>query len=113
MKTTYESFNENEKVKVTASEIFEKIKKDFSDMDICGLFDEEIMSGNWIDSDQMEEEEYESEYDYYTDFGRGEAESAVFEEILKKYGLEYTDFVDGEFEELQVLLSDYSGVNFN
>jgi len=92
MKTTYESFNENEKVKVTASEIFEKIKKNFSDMDICGLF--------------------ESEYDYYTDFGRGEAESAVFEEILKKYGLEYTDFVEGEFEELRVLLSDYSGVNF-
>jgi hypothetical protein len=107
---TYESFNENEKVKVTASEIFEKIQKDFSDTDICESFDEEIM--NWIDRDQMEDEEYESEYDYYTDYGRGEAESVVFEEILKKYGLEYTDFVDGEFEELQVLLSDYSGVNF-
>lgn len=81
-----------------------KIQKDFSDTDICESFDEEIM--NWIDRDQMEDEEYESEYDYYTDYGRGEAESVVFEEILKKYGLEYTDFVDGEFEELQVLLSD-------
>jgi hypothetical protein len=81
-------------------------------MDIVELFDEEIMSGNWIDSDQIEDEEYESEYDYYTDYGRGEAESAVFDDILKKYDLDYDDFVDGEFEELQSLLSDYSGVNF-
>lgn len=110
MKTTYKSFNENKNEKVTASEIFQKIQKDFSDMDICELFDEEIM--NWIDRDQMEDEEYESEHDYYSDFSNGEAESVVFEEILKKYGLEYTDFVDGEFEKLQDLLSDYSNVNF-
>jgi hypothetical protein len=35
MKTTYKSFNENKNEKVTASEIFQKIQEDFSDMDIC------------------------------------------------------------------------------
>jgi len=98
--------------KVIATEIMLQIEKDYSDMDVCGLFDDEVADGNWIDIEQMEDEGYECFHEYYTDYGRGEAEDAVFEQILRKYDLLYDDFVEGDYEELQTLLCDYSGVNF-
>ena len=47
------------------------------------MFDEEVSSGNWIDKDQYDEEGYESEHDYYIDFGHGEAEAVVIENVFK------------------------------
>jgi hypothetical protein len=58
------------------------IDSNYSDTKVMEMFDEEVSSGNWIDREQMEEEEYESEYDYYVDYGRGEAESAVIDQII-------------------------------
>lgn len=78
------SFNRFENVlpKISFEDAKEWIINNYNDMRVSELFDEEVASGNWTDSEQMEEEGYESEYDYYVDYGRGEAESAVMEQII-------------------------------
>ena|GEM_PF-6697914 len=82
---------------------FEKAKEwilqTFTEEKVCEMFDEEVCSGNWIDREQMEEEGFENEYDYYLDFGRGEAEGAVMDMIIKELELVYElDFVSYEDE---------------
>lgn len=69
------------------------IKENYSEDAVTEMFDEEVAGGNWIDSDQMEEEGYESEHDYYTDYGNGEAENAVinviFNDLKSKFTLDF------------------------
>lgn len=48
---------------------------------VIDMKDEQIHG--YIDVDQMESEGYESEYDYYVDYGRGEAESDVMRDIIR------------------------------
>lgn len=74
-------FNENNKEKISFEEAKNWIKDNYSEERVTGMLDEEISSGNWVDTEQMEEEGYESEYDYYVDYGRGEAEDAVMDQI--------------------------------
>jgi hypothetical protein len=75
-------FNESEKPTIGYEEALKWIKDNFSKEKVTEMYDEEINSGNWIDRDQMKEEGYESEYDYYIDYGRGEAEDAVIDQII-------------------------------
>lgn len=63
-------------------EATEWIKQNYSKEEVSKMIDDEIFSGNWIDSDQMQEEGYEDEYDWYTDYGHGEAEEAVMQVII-------------------------------
>lgn len=65
------------------SDIKEHLKTTYSESQITELIDEEIVSGNWVDADDVEENGCEDEYDYYREFGRGEAEGAVLEQIVK------------------------------
>ena len=53
------------------------------------MFDEEVCSGNWIDREQMDDEGYDSEYDYYIDYGHGEAEDAVSNQIINSLKNEF------------------------
>jgi len=77
-------FNESseDKKKISFDEAKEWLKENYTDLSVAEMIDDEIFSGNWIDYDQMEDEGYESEYDYYVDYGHGEAESAVIERII-------------------------------
>ena len=75
-------FNEDVNRKLTFEEAQEWIKSNYPEEKITDMFDEEVSSGNWTDREQMEEEGYDSEYDYYIDYGRGEAESAVIDQII-------------------------------
>ena len=76
----------------------EWVKENYSDIRIAELFDEEVFSGNWIDINQFEEEGYENEYDYYLDYGRGEAEHAVIVDIFNNlkslYELDFNEYED-------------------
>lgn len=64
---------------------FEEAKRwiidNYDESRVIDMLDQEILE--WVDREQMEAEEYESEYDWYIDYGRGEAESAVTEEIVR------------------------------
>jgi hypothetical protein len=77
-------FNENNKEKISFEEAKQWIKDKYSELKVAEMLDEEISSGNWVDKDQMEEEGYDSEYDYYVDYGRGEAESEVMDQIVSE-----------------------------
>lgn len=87
------------------------IKENYSEERITNMFDDEISSGNWIDSEQMEEEGYDSEYDYYIDYGRGEAEGAVIEQVMNdlesKYKLGFNS-IDDETNLYAFLSSEYT-----
>lgn len=77
-------FNESEMISISFEEAKNWIKDNYTDANVDELFDEEVSSGDWIDKEQMEEEGYESEYDYYIDYGRGEAEDAVMSKIINE-----------------------------
>jgi len=66
------------------------IEGNFPEDVVAERFDEEIFSGNWIDS--YWKDDYESEYEWYVEHGRGEAESAVIGGLIdwwkEKYGFE-------------------------
>jgi len=76
------NFNENLKQSISFEEAKEWIKQNYNSNRVIEMFDEEVSSGDWIDREQMEEEGYDSEYDYYTDYGHGEAEDAVMNKII-------------------------------
>ena len=88
-------FNENEtnNPKMTFEEAKEWIKENYDEDKVAEMFDEEVASGNWIDTEQMEDEGYDNEHDYYTEYGHGEAESvivdAIFEELKSKFDLDF------------------------
>jgi len=68
--------------KISFEQAKQWIKDNYSENRIDEMFDTEVSSGNWIDDTQYEEEGYECENDYYTDYGRGEAENAVIVEVF-------------------------------
>ncbi len=65
------------------SQIITQIKQENSSVEVIDLFDEEVL--NWIDHEQMESEGIENEYDYYTDFGNGEAENVIYESLINDW----------------------------
>ena len=65
-------------------EAMNKIRDEYTEMDVANILDEETTGGGWIDDD-WEEEGYDSEYDWYMDYGRGEAEDVVVDSIIDWY----------------------------
>jgi|TARA_B100002003_G_C14114857_1_gene536267 hypothetical protein len=68
-------------------DIVKQIVEDFPEDKVCELFDDEVL--NWVDADW--EEDSESEYEWYSDYGRGEAESSVIESMISYWVKEYND----------------------
>jgi hypothetical protein len=102
-------FNENQKPSISFEDAKSWIKDNYSEDRVIDIFDEEIM--NWVDREQMEEEGIESEYDWYIDYGRGEAEQEVIDSILndlqKNYELEFDLFSD-DTDLFQFLKDEYN-----
>lgn len=95
---------------ITFEDAKDWIKENYSEDRITKMFDEEVSSGNWIDKEQMEDEGYENEHDYYTDYGRGEAEGAVIEQVMSdlesKYKLDF-DLYNSETNILKYITQEY------
>jgi hypothetical protein len=72
--------------KITLETVRKWIDEKFSEDDVISRLDEEIM--NWVADDW--EDECDSEYDWYMDYGRGEAEDVIrqeiYEDVLKEFG---------------------------
>ena len=68
--------------KITFEQAKDWIRENYTDTKICEMFDNEVYSGDWIDREQFEQEEYEDEYEYYIDYGHGEAENVVINEVF-------------------------------
>lgn len=92
-------FNENTKEKISFEDAKKWIKENYDEDKVIGMLDEEISSGNWVDREQMEDEGFDSEFDYYQEYNNGEAESAVVDDILNdiksKFELDFNEIGDG------------------
>ena len=62
--------------------ILETIKKEYPELRVCELLDEEIP--NWLDEGW--EEDFDEPYDAYCEYGNGEAEDAVRHTLINIYG---------------------------
>jgi hypothetical protein len=62
-----------------------KIKEQFDEDKVIGMFDEEVLE--WVDSDWQDD--YESEYDWYVDHNNGEAQDSVINQIINWYKKEF------------------------
>ena len=65
--------------------------------DIVDLIDAEITSGNWVD-DWEEDDDVDDEFDWYEQYGRGEAEDAVRNQIDEEV-LEHLKVTKEQYEE--------------
>ena len=54
------------------------INKEYSEMNVAEMLDNEIL--NWLDDDW--EEEFDDEFEWYSEFGGGEAEDVIVEQII-------------------------------
>lgn len=59
----------------------EWIIKNFTETKVARMIDEEII--NWVDED-WEEEGFDSEFDWYSEYGHGEAEDEIVNEIIRQ-----------------------------
>ena len=62
-----------------------KIKEQFDEDKVIGMFDEEVLG--WVDSDWQDD--YESEYDWYVDHNNGEAQDSVISQIIRWFETTY------------------------
>lgn len=101
-------FNEGQKTIISFEDAKQWIKYNYTQDQVVDMFDEEII--NWVDREQMEDEGIESEYDWYIDYGRGEAEQEIIDSILKslsdKFDLGFDLFSD-DTDLFQFLKDEY------
>lgn len=86
------------------------LKSYHTEESIDELVDQEIVSGNWVDDDWEEDGEFEDEYSWYAEFGRGEAEDAVRDQlevdILKEFNLTKEQYLTQSGEELYQTIAE-------
>jgi hypothetical protein len=81
-----------------------KIKEQFSEEDVAGKFDNEILE--WVEDGW--EDDYESEYDWYIDHNNEEAQDVVISKLISWYERAYKKQVStDEHSELYDILKDY------
>jgi len=75
------------------------LNDNWNENDLTSQLDNEIM--NWVEDDWKEN--HDSEYDWYVDFGNGEAEDVIrqeiYEEVLKEFDIslnEYSEIIEEE-----------------
>jgi hypothetical protein len=80
--------------------VLKYLKKNYTTEDILMNIDEKIL--DYLEDDWNEE--YENEYDWYVDYGRGEAESDVRMELEKElfgeFDTNYEDYLKETGEEI-------------
>ncbi len=89
------------------------ILENYDEEKVIEMKDEKIHE--YVDIEQMEHEGYESEYDYYVDYGRGEAESDVIRGILthlkSRFNLTFDEY-DEETNLYQFLKDVFEPLNY-
>ena len=106
----FEDFDE--KPTISFQEACDWIVENYDEMKVCETFDDELL--NWVDYDQMHEDELESEYDWYVNYGNGEAEDVVRQDIIRdlqgQFNLDFEPYSD-ETDLNQFLMDTYDVLN--
>jgi len=95
---TFESHNSFDREQVK-----EWLESTYTEDRVITMLDDEIHSGNWIDREQMEDEGYEDEYEYYKDYNNKEAEDAIVDVIVDEYKKSHTLSGDDLLEFIDVV----------
>jgi len=87
-----------------------KIKEQFDEDKVIGMFDEEVLE--WVDSDWQND--YESEYDWYIDHNNGEAQDSIINQIINWYKKEFDKRlnIDDHSELFDAIKSEYDCLNY-
>jgi len=105
--------NDNKK-KLTDDEVVEvaeKILENYSVFDITQSVDEQIL--DYVDDDWKTDGDYESEYDWYQDFGRNEAENDVIIELVNEYQRDNKiEFDIDSFIDIGKYIAEIVGINY-
>lgn len=78
MKNWKEFNNINENHGFNMKDLLNVIKEKYTEELVAEKFDDEIM--NWLDDDW--DEEYETEFDWYGNYGNNEAEDVIIDEMI-------------------------------
>ena len=70
--------------------IISQISKDYPEEEVCKLLDKEVL--NWVEPDWNKE--FDNEYDWYSDFGRGEAEEVIIDKMIGSWVSEHNQGVE-------------------
>jgi hypothetical protein len=73
-----------------------KIKDEFDEDIVIGMFDEEVLE--WVDSDWSND--YDSEYDWYVDHHNGEAQDVIINHLINWYESSFGKITDDQHHEL-------------
>lgn len=82
-------------MELNKEEVKEFINNLYTNSQVIEMIDDEICNGNWLDDD-WEEEGYDDEYEWYRDYGRGEAEDVIMNEFIKAIGKKYYNLSESE-----------------
>jgi hypothetical protein len=87
-----------------------KIKEQFDEDNVVGMFDEEVLA--WVDSDWQDD--YESEYDWYVDHNNGEAQDSVISQIIRWFETTYNQsLLSGDIDALtDAIKEEYDTLNY-
>ena len=106
------SFENLESSKFDLQFAMAKIKVEYSEDKVIGMFDDEFL--NWVDSDW--EDDYDSEYDWYIDHNNGEAQDAVIHVIMNWYCKNFNDnkslSMDDHCELFDAIKEEYNCLNY-
>jgi hypothetical protein len=89
-------------------QVLEFLKVNYPENKVNEMLDEEICSGDWLNEDWSDY--HETEFDWYADHGRGEAEDSVRNQIIKdlivNFGFTYESYFENEQEEIYDTIND-------
>ena len=92
--------------------VLEYVKENWSEDELVEALDEEIME--WVDADTVEEEFDGDTYECYCETGRGEAESAIFQNLIGQLRREFgSDLTEEDKDSVYDWLRDEVNFNFN
>jgi len=88
-------FNENTSFDIDYALL--KVKEQYSESEVCQMFDDEVLE--WVDDNW--EDEYESEYDWYVDHNNGEAQDTIITQMINWFKSKYNqDMTIDEYSNL-------------
>ena len=91
-------------------EIAEKILEKYSVLNILHSVDEQML--DYVDDD-WEEDGFDSEYEWYCEYGRGEAEDDVINELVREYEKDYSiEFDVDSFIAIGKYIAEKAGINY-
>jgi len=104
---------EKENKRLTDDEVVEfaeRMLENYSVIDICDSVDEQMLE--YIDDD-WEEDGFATEWEWYCEYGRGEAESDIINGIINEYQKDYSGKFDiDSYIAIGKYIADKAGINY-